>query len=130
MHAVQSHHRAIMRNVELIVASGAKFPCLTQQYTALHRAHIAAGSTQLCFLVESPGGASRRYLTKRRFETWDTLATVEHFARSLPGVPRDLKLENVTVSPVVQLDLAAQRGHTLEGLGMWPSGLVLIRAAA
>ena len=47
MHAVQSHHRAIMRNVELIVASGAKFPCLTQQYTALHRAHIAAGSTQL-----------------------------------------------------------------------------------
>merc|ERR1719198_1426774 len=92
----------------------------------------AAGTTQICFLVEDADGETRRYLTKRRFETWDTLKDLLNFARSLPGVPprEDLKLENVTVSPVVPLDPRTQRGHTLEGLGLWPSGLVLIRAAA
>ena len=64
MHAVQSHHRAIMRNVELIVASGAKFPCLTQQYTALHRAHIAAGSTQLSQAAQR--SANNRVLSQLR----------------------------------------------------------------
>jgi phosphatidylinositol kinase/protein kinase (PI-3 family) len=64
MHAVQSHHRAIMRNVELMVASGAKFPCLTSQYTALHRAHIAAGSTQLSQLAQR--SANNRVLSQLR----------------------------------------------------------------
>ena len=30
MQALRDHHRSIMRNVELMVASGAKFPCLIQ----------------------------------------------------------------------------------------------------
>ena len=64
MHAVQSHHRSIMRNVELMVASGVKFPCLTSQYTALHRAHIAAGSTQLSQLAQR--SANNRVLSQLR----------------------------------------------------------------
>jgi len=92
----------------------------------------AAGSTQLCFLVESPNSKARRFLAKRRFETWDTLADVANFARSLPGVPLDdsLKLDNVTTSPNACLDLREQRTHTLERLDLWPSGLILIRSAA
>jgi len=92
----------------------------------------AAGSTQLCFLVQSPSSKARRFVGKRRFESWDTLGDVVNFARSLPGVPLDssLELDNVTISPSMCLDLGEQRTHTLERLDLWPSGLILIRGVA
>jgi len=81
------------------------------------------GSTWLC--VHLADGTHKW----RRFESWNTLSDLESFVRTMlpqPNVP--LKLTNVTTRPSLEMDMDRQRGTTLHGLDLWPSGHVRVTA--
>jgi hypothetical protein len=70
----------------------------------------------------------------RRFESQDTLVSLEHFIRGLSGTPdgpdAELVVEDVTTHPPKALDLETQAGETLYALGLWPIAQIRVRTLA
>jgi len=86
------------------------------------KAEVSESSASVCVLNFSVDGTR---VTRRRFESDNTLQDVVHYVRSLKEVPIDatLRIENVTTAPFQLLDPdTKQKSASLYALDLWPVG--------